>query len=94
MLEIRSIKAEDGAAVLRLRHFGSDFSPWKGECEGVAAMKASKVEKSRVVFTNASEAGGLAACEYEVVGSDTMQITVSFKDAAREALKFEVKRAK
>lgn len=94
MWEMLSIKAEDGAAVLRLRHFGPDFSPWKGECEGVAALKATTVEKSRVVFTNASETGGLAACEYEVVGSDTMKITVSFKDAAREALKFEVKRAK
>ncbi len=93
MWEMLSIKAEDGAAVLRLRHFGPDFSPWKGECEGVAAMKATKVEKSKVIFTNASETGGLSSCEYEVVG-DTMKIVVSFKDAAREALKFEVKRVK
>ena len=31
--------------------------------------------------------------EYEVIG-DTMKIVVSFKDATREALKFEVKRVK
>ncbi|GJQ28500.1 MAG: hypothetical protein HBSAPP03_03840 [Phycisphaerae bacterium] len=91
--EMLSIKAEDGAAVLRLRHFGPDFAPWKGECDGVAAMKATTVEKSKVVFTNASDVGGLSACTYDAVG-DTLKITVSFKDPQREALKFELKRAR
>lgn len=93
MWELLSIKVEGGAAVLRLRHFGPDFTPWKGECDGVAAMKATTVEKAKVVFTNAGETGGLSACEYEVVG-DTLKIGVLFKDASRPALRFELARAR
>lgn len=93
MWELLSVRSEGGAAVLRLRHFGPGLEPWKGECEGVAGMKATEVEKSRVVFTNAGEAGDLAACEYASEG-DVLGITVRFKDEAREALKFSLKRVK
>lgn len=96
MTELLNIKAEDGAAVLRLRHFGADFAPWKGECDGVAALKAGKVEKSKVTFTNSSEIGGVLSCEYETSpAADTLKITVTFKpDRQREPLRFELKREK
>lgn len=95
MWEMLSIRAEDGAAVLRLRHFNGNFEPWKGECEGVAAMKATTVEKSRVVFTNAGGTGGLASCEYHRTAPETLAIVVSFKpETQREPLKFSLTRAK
>ncbi|CAG1004298.1 hypothetical protein PHYC_03131 [Phycisphaerales bacterium] len=93
MSELLNIKAEEGAAVLRLRHFGADFSPWKGECDGVAPLKATKVEKNKVVFTNATETGGVASCEYECPTPDTLKITVTFKpERQRDPLKFELKK--
>lgn len=93
--EMLSVKAEGGAAVLRLRHFGGDFSPWRGECDGVAAMKATTVEKARVVFTNEGTIGGVASCEYACPNADELVVVVSFKaETGREALRFTLKRAK
>lgn len=94
MSEMLSVKAEGDDAVLRLRHFDSKFDPWKGECDGVAGLKATTVESSRVVFTNQTEVGGLASCEYHCTDKETLKVTVSFKDAKREPLKFELKKAK
>lgn len=92
MYELLSIKDEGGTAVLRLRHFGNDFTPWKGECEGVAALKATEVKPNLVVFTNDSGVGGLAACRYECPSPNLLKVKVSFKDEKREALEFELKR--
>lgn len=92
MYELLSIKDEGGVAVLRLRHFGTDFTPWKGECDGVAALKATEVKPNLVVFTNDSGVGGLAACRYECPSPDVLKVKVSFKDEKREALEFELKR--
>lgn len=95
MWELLSIRAEDGASVLRLRHFGADLTPWKGECDALASCKATTIEKHRVVFTNRTAIGGLAACEYERTPKDTLRVTVSFKpETGREALKFELARVK
>ncbi len=94
MSEMLSVKAEGDDAVLRLRHFDSKFDPWKGECDGVAGLKATTVESSRVVFTNQTEVGGLASCEYDCTSADTLKVTVSFKDGKRPALNFELKKAK
>lgn len=85
--EALSIRDEDGKAVLRLRHFDAKFDPWKGECDGVAALKATTVEASKVVFTNDSATGGLKACEYEIK-EGKLHIAVVFKDEKRETLKF------
>ncbi len=93
MFELLAITHADGVPTLRLRHFGETFEPWKGECEGVAAMRASVIEASRVVFTNEGGPGGLAACEYHCPDANTLRIVVSFKDASRPALKFELKKA-
>lgn len=89
--EALSIRDEDGKAVLRLRHFDAKFDPWKGECDGVAALKATTVEASKVVFTNDSATGGLKACEYEVK-EGKLHIAVVFKDEKRETLKFVLSR--
>jgi len=93
MYELLAITAEDGVATLRLRHFNGAFEPWKGECEGVAALRATVVEPGRVVFSNAGETGGLAACEYASADGKSLRITVRFRDAARAALEFDLKRA-
>lgn len=91
LYELLSIKAEGNDAVLRLRHFHGDFEPWKGECDGVAAQKATTIEPSKVIFENATQVGGVAGCDYWVKG-DTLFIKVRFSDANRPALEFELKR--
>lgn len=91
--ETLSIKDESGTATLRLRHFDSKFEPWKGECEAIAALGATTVEPSKVVFTNVSAVGGIKACEYEVK-EGALHITVSFKDDKRDTLRFRLTKAK
>ncbi|MBL8756815.1 MAG: hypothetical protein JNK35_00115 [Phycisphaerae bacterium] len=93
MYELLAITVEDGVPTLRLRHFNGGFEPWKGECEGVAALRATVIEPGRVVFSNAGETGGLAACEYASADGKSLRITVRFRDAARAALEFDLKRA-
>jgi hypothetical protein len=93
MFELLAITHLDGVPTLRLRHFGETFDPWKGECDGVAAMRASVVEASRVVFSNEGGPGGLAWCEYHCPDPNTLRIVVVFKEASRPALRFELKRA-
>jgi hypothetical protein len=91
--ELLSIKVEEGRAVLRLRHFDEIFEPWKGECDGVAAMKATTVEEHRVVFTNTGAIGALASCEYDASTPGILSIRVSFKpDRQREPLRFILNR--
>lgn len=90
--EFLSIKDEAGTATLRLRHFDSSFSPWKGECDGVAALKASTVEAANVVFTNDSAVGGIKSCQYQLKDG-SLHITVSFKDEKRETLAFKLSRS-
>lgn len=95
MWELLTIKAEEAGPTLRLRHFNADVEPWPSEAEGVAAMKATTLEKDRVVFTNESDKGNLASCEYHCPTADRLVITVSFKpEAGRDALKFELRREK
>lgn len=93
LFELLAITADEGVPTLRLRHFNGGFEPWKGECEGVAALRATVVEPGRVVFTNGGETGALAACEYSSAEGKSLRITVRFRDAARAALEFDLKRA-
>lgn len=93
MYELLSITDEGGEPVLRLRHFGADFSPWKGECDGVAAMRATDIGPAHVEFTSdAASPGGLAACRYECPSADVLKIRVSFKAAERPPLEFDLAR--
>lgn len=92
MYELLAIKNEPEGPTLRLRHFDAKFEPWKNEAAGVAAMRAAEVSENRVLFKNESDVGGLASCEYHRTNPDTLAITVSFKDAKREPLKFELKK--
>ncbi|QOI99735.1 MAG: hypothetical protein HRU70_04270 [Phycisphaeraceae bacterium] len=91
--ELLSIRDEGGVPVLRLRHFNADFAPWKGECEGVAAMPASELTPSRVVFTNPSPIGGVSSCAYERTPADRLAIEIRFKDPGRPTLRFDLGRA-
>lgn len=94
LFELLAIKNEQGTPVLRLRHFGPDFGPWKGECDAVAAMKATTIEPNRVVFTNSSDVGGVGTCEYAVSDGKTLSITVAFRpDRRRDPLKFALTKA-
>lgn len=91
--ELLSIRAEEGKCVLRLRHFDSDFNPWKSECDGIAPMKATTVEVRRVVFTNTGADGNLASCEYDASEEGTLKIIVTFKaHLQREPLRFSLSR--
>ncbi|MGD9689304.1 MAG: DUF6265 family protein [Phycisphaerales bacterium] len=94
MWELLAITDEAEGPTLRLRHFGKDFMPWKSETseQGVAAMRASTIEKDRVVFTNAGSHGGLSSVEYARKGG-VLHIAVAFKDPARETLRFELERS-
>lgn len=91
--EMLSIKDESGTATLRLRHFDAKFEPWKGECEAVAALKATTVEAAKVVFTNESTVGGVKVCEYEVK-EGKLYVAVTFIDDKRETLRFQLNKAK
>lgn len=93
LYELLSIKAEGDDAVLRLRHFNGKFEPWKGECDGVAALRATKVEPGRVLFENAVVGSDFAACEFLVKG-DVLFITVRFGDPKQPTLEFELMRVK
>jgi hypothetical protein len=92
LYELLSIKAEGEDAVLRLRHFNAKFEPWKGECDGVAALKAIAIEPTKVIFENATQAGGIAGVDYRTE-NNTLFITVRFADANHPALEFELQKA-
>jgi hypothetical protein len=95
MWELLAIKAEPDGPALRLRHFSPDLTPWKGECDAIPVLKATTLDPTRVVFTNASDVGGLASCEYDCTTPDTLAITVSFKPQTnRPPLKFQLQRVK
>lgn len=94
MYELLSIRQEADGPVLRLRHFDKNFEPWKSESAGVAGMKAEVLGPARVIFRNSGDTGGLASCEYHCPTADQLLITVSFKAASREPLKFDLKRTK
>jgi len=93
LYELLSIKAEGEDAVLRLRHFNAKFEPWKGECDGVAALKAIAIEPTKVIFENATQAGGIAGVDYRTE-NNTLFITVRFADANHPALEFELHKVK
>jgi len=93
MWELLSIKEEEGKPVLRLRHFDAKFEPWKNELGPVDAMPATEVSTKRVLFVAPPDGkGGLKSVEYKSPKADVLEITVSFKDADRAALEFDLKR--
>lgn len=92
LFETIAITPEDGGLVLRLRHFGPKLEPWKDESHGIPALKATKVQETTVIFENQSDIGGLAACEYRLQTPRQLEITVKFKDPARPALVFTLKK--
>ncbi len=92
MWELLAITKEADGPTLRLRHFGKDLTPWKNEAEGIAAMPATTIEASRVVFTSKGEVGGLSSVEYVCPTPGLLKIVVTFKDPKREALRFELAR--
>lgn len=91
LYEMLVINAQDETATLKLRHFDSTFTPWKTELEGIATLTATENVENHVTFTNKTEIGGLASCDYLRTG-DELAITVSFKDDKRPALHFTLKR--
>lgn len=90
LFELLSIKAEAEGPVLRLRHFDGSFTPWASEASGAPTLKMTECAEGRVVFTS-SAAGGLKACEY-VVRDNQLTILVSFQEAGRQPLRFQMKR--
>ena len=94
MSELLFIRVEEAGPTLRLRHFGADFAPWKGECEALAALTAEPISGTRVKFVNKTEVGGLAYCEYACPTPEKLDVTVAFKEDRRPALKFSLTRGK
>jgi hypothetical protein len=93
LFEFLTIKAQDNDAILRLRHFNAGFEPWKGECDGVDALKAITIEPAKVVFENTSDIPGIAGCDYWVK-DNTLFIKVRFANANRPPLEFELHKVK
>lgn len=93
MWEMLSIQEEDGKPVLRLRHFDAKFEPWQAEAAGIDPLPAAELSANRVLFAaDAGGKGGLKSVEYKSLKPGVLAITVSFRDAAREALEFELKK--
>jgi hypothetical protein len=90
MWELLSIKDEGGKPVLRLRHFDAKFDPWKSEAAGVEAMSATEVSAGRVLFT--ADKGGLKSVEYKSPRPDTLEVTVTFREAGRDPIELDLRR--
>lgn len=91
--ELLSIKDEGGVPVLRLRHFDQKLNPWPSEAGEVERMPAAEVTPNRVLFAAAIEGiAGLKSVEYKCTSQDVLEITITYRDAARPPLKFELKR--
>lgn len=92
LYELLTIRIEAEGPTLRLRHFDGSFTPWASEAAGVPALRLSESTANRAVFTNVATTG-LKSCDYAVQG-DELTIIVSFHDANRPPLRFQLKRKK
>lgn len=95
VIEVLTISREqDGAVVLRLRHFDGALTPWKSEAEPVALSLAEASPNKAVFRADAAKGGSLAAVTYEVKDGGTLAIVVEFPaERKREPLRFSLKRA-
>lgn len=91
MFEILTITQETDGLILRLRHFSPVLAA-KEEKDKPMALRLTKLEANRAVFTAHRDAGGLSEIVYDRSKADTLAITVAFTDAARPPLEFALTR--
>jgi hypothetical protein len=88
LLELLAIAKQEGAVVMRLRHFDAKLAPWKSESTPTIVTLA-ECSGTRAEFKGEPGAP-LAGIVYARAG-DALKITVSFSDG-REELNFTLQR--